>query len=230
MTKLSDYFQRVLTGQQPGGFNGILCDLSTPRGASGAYTLDMANAVILATEMSLLSSAGGTLDSEGFFTWTSAVPIGSSSGAPPRLTSVTREYLFEIKTLTTPADGNNIYCIFNYVDASNYWVIIFQYLTASTLYQAYLYEITGGSGTQRGVINMSTTLDHPSYFRITVRDYGDRVTLFVDGWKTDNTSLYDSKTLTYTVASRPNKGGVGFYINLVNGNKYAFRRMRVADV
>lgn len=165
--------------------------------------------------------------------WTSPTNYGTlfNLSLPSRAADVVRVYHGTVwHEDSTPTTNNGFRLVFNYLNATNYWVMN-HYWTGSQ-YITYLIDNNAGSFTSRGSVTMSTTVDWPTPFSFTIWETEAYAGYSINAYETDAPTDEDGSALFYKTTSRNNHTATGclFGHNDNSTSKWHFRGLTIVDM
>ena len=172
MPNLSDYFpQRSSTGYA----GDTLIDLSIPSGLSGNFEVEHQYARVwnqdnVIGSKDVVTHANGYVHGVTGVAWNNLIRV-----TPPARVKSTRILELHGKfTNVVPGSWEGVRFLFNWQDASNFYIAGLQY-NASSQFELVLAEYISGVYTSRGGGIFTAGVDYPCDFRLAVYDGGDEV-------------------------------------------------------
>jgi len=194
---------------------------------------DHGGLLIKDTAIALSSSAGWTLDRFGNAFHPSAHQLYVYAPSLPVLTTRRKfEVWGSVRDDGALVNSLSTRIIINKVDDSNFWWFTFEWYNTGGYFQIVILRRTAGVDTNLGSATFGTAVNFPVNYHMIVTEQGDAVLFQVGIYEVDSVADDESRSVAYTVASRPYKTATQFYVGdgLGGGNNFRIGGFRMSDM
>lgn len=212
-------------------YSNVVIDYTFPQGVAGAYSPNVADALLANSGVVITPLNSPTIDANGgVYSNANFTAFLECSGVPTKATTIRKYEVWGEVPGSSGVNDGGVSLYLNYQDSNNWFRVLMVYNTGSAQHYAQIARRVAGVETYPVGFFFGAGVAQPNRWKMTAYDQGDTIWFAIEIWETDDFSTSYTSTV-YSVGSRPLQTVTGLRIYSWTTPSFSrVRGFRVSDV